>query len=113
MTDLSRTHMIYVSPGYEKVWGRSCASWYASMGDWSDALHPEDRDRVLEAALARQVSGEYDEEFRIVRPDGSVRWIHDRSFPVRNEAEKVYRIAGIAQDITNRKRLEQEIIEMS
>ncbi len=65
-----------------------------------EAIHSEDRDRVLEAALTKQVSGDYDEKYRIVRPDGSIRWIRDRAFPVSDEAGSVYRIAGIAEDIT-------------
>jgi PAS domain S-box-containing protein len=113
MTDASRSQMIYVSLGYEKIWGRTCASLYASSREWFDAIHPEDRDRVLEVVLTRQKSGDYDEEYRIVRPEGSIRWIHDRAFPVRNEAGEVYRIAGIAEDITERKRLEKEVIEIS
>ena len=113
MTDSNRGRMIYVSPGYEKIWGRSCASLYASPDCWRAAIHLEDRNRILEAALSSQASGDYDEEYRIVRPDGSICWIHDRAFPIRNDAGKVYRIAGIAEDITERKRLEQEVIEMS
>ena len=70
---------------------------------WLEAIHSEDRDRVLEAALTKQVSGEYDEKYRIVRPDGSIRWIRDRAFPVKNEAGNVYRIAGIAEDITGQR----------
>ena len=113
MTDPGKTRMIYVSPGYEKVWGRSCASLYESPAAWLDAVHPEDLRRIMEAALTTQAEGDYDEEFRIVRPDGTIRWIHDRAFPVRDQAGEVYRIAGIAEDITERKRLEQEVIEMS
>jgi PAS domain S-box-containing protein len=113
MTDLHKTRMVYVSPGYEKVWGRSCASLYDSPGTWLEAVHPEDRQRVADSAMTNQISGEYDEEFRIVHPDGTIRWIHDRAFPVRDTSGEVYRIAGIAEDITERKRLEQAVIEMS
>lgn len=113
MTDPAKTRMIYVSPGYDKVWGRSGASLYESPSAWLDSVHPEDRNRITDAALTAQISGNYDEEFRIVRPDGTIRWIHDRAFPVRDQAGEVYRIAGIAEDITERKRLEQEVIEMS
>jgi PAS domain S-box-containing protein len=113
MTDPGKTRMIYVSPGYEKVWGRSCASLYESPAAWLESVHPEDRDRITDAAMTTQTCGEYDEEYRISRPDGAIRWIHDRAFPVRDDAGEVYRIAGIAEDITERKRLEQEVIEMS
>ncbi len=113
MTDVSKNQMIYVSPGYEKIWGRTCSSLYTSAGDWCEAIHAEDRNRVTEAALSRQVTGEYDEKYRIVTPEGVIHWIHDRAFPIRNELGEVYRIAGIAEDITESKKLEQEVIEMS
>ncbi len=106
MTDLEKGVMVYVSPAYESVWGRSCESLYASPQDWSDALHPEDRARVLEAATTRQAVGTYDEEYRIVRPDGTVRWIHDKAFPVRDEGGRVVRVAGVAEDVTARRELE-------
>jgi PAS domain S-box-containing protein len=113
MSDLHKQQVIYVSAGYEKIWGRSCASLYASARDWIDAIHPEDRDRVFNSAMTRQASGDYDEEYRILRPDGSIRWIRDRAFPVRAERGEVDHIAGIAEDITDRKRLEKEVIEIS
>ncbi|HLC21959.1 MAG TPA: PAS domain S-box protein, partial [Candidatus Methylomirabilis sp.] len=107
MTDPDKGQMLYVSPGYETIWGRTCESLYQSPLTWVDTIHPEDRDRVLAAALAKQALGEYDEEYRIVRPDGAMRWIRDRAFPVRDQTGEVHRIAGIAEDITERKRAEE------
>jgi PAS domain S-box-containing protein len=107
MTDVAKNQMIYISPAYETIWGRTCASVYASPHNWLDAIHPEDRERVAQSALNNQTTGTYDEAYRIVRPDGTIRWIHDRGFPVRNKAGKVYRIAGVAQDITERKQAEE------
>jgi len=109
VTDAQKNQMVYISPGYEQIWGRTCESLYAAPDDWMKAIHDEDRDRVRRAALTKQPSGEYDEEYRIVRPDGSIRWIHDRAFPVRGDDGNVYRIAGIAEDITERKREEAEV----
>ena len=103
LTNPEKTKIHYVSPGYEAIWGRSCESLYVSPRTWLEAIHSEDRDRVLEAALTKQVNGEYDEKYRIVRPDGSIRWIRDRAFPVKDEAGSVYRIAGIAEDITGQR----------
>lgn len=107
LSNPEKTRIIYVSPGYEDIWGRTCASLYASPRSWLDAIHPEDRNRVLTAATTKQVSGQYAEEYRIVRPDGSIRWILDRAFPIRDASGQVYRIAGIAEDITERKRAER------
>ncbi|MGH7252024.1 MAG: PAS domain S-box protein [Nitrospiraceae bacterium] len=103
MTDPEKTRIIYISPGYEQIWGRTCQSLYTEPRSWLDAIHPDDRTRVREAALTRQASGDYDEEYRVVRPDGSTRWIHDQAFPVRDESGKTYRVTGIAEDITERK----------
>src|SRR5262249_4486288 len=69
------------------------------------------RERVVEAATTRQISGQYDEVYRIVRPDGLIRWIQDRAFPIRDEAGTVYRIVGIAEDITDRKQAEEALRE--
>ncbi len=99
LRDPDMTQTLYVSPGYEKIWGCSCDSLYASPRSWLEAIHPEDRDRV-DHALATQGTGGYSEKYRIRRPDGSIRWIWDRAFPLRDEAGTVYRIAQLAEDIT-------------
>ncbi|TMH00289.1 MAG: PAS domain S-box protein, partial [Betaproteobacteria bacterium] len=109
LTDPFKSEMLYISAAYEKIWGRSCQALYASPRDWVEAIHPEDRQRVLDAAIAKQARGDYDEEYRIVRPDGSMRWIRDRAFPVSDSEGRVYRIAGVAEDITERKRAADKI----
>ncbi|MEO6246757.1 MAG: response regulator [Opitutaceae bacterium] len=110
MTDVTKNQMLYVSPGYETIWGRTCASLYAASESWIESIHPEDRARVLEAAGAKQVLGTYDEIYRVVRPDGSVRWIHDKAFPVKNADGTVTRVVGVADDITERKQLEEQFL---
>jgi len=109
MTDVETNQMLYVSPGYERVWGRSVKALYASPKDWVEAIHPEDRPRVLAAALTKQRRGDYREEYRIVRPEGTVRWIRDQAFPIRNDQGKIYRVAGVAEDITERKAAESRL----
>ena len=113
MTDAVEGQILYISPGYEEIWGRPCERLYESARAWYDAIHPEDRDRILEADMNLRKRGGYDEEYRIERPDGTIRWVRDRAFPVRNEAGRVQRIAGIAEDITERKLLEKEVIEIN
>ncbi len=108
ITDAARGQMLYVSPAYEKIWGRTCESLYQSPQSWLDAVHPEDRERVLQAAMIKQERGDYDEIYRIIHRDGSVRWIHDRAFPVRNAAGKLERTVGTAEDVTERKQLEEQ-----
>lgn len=102
-TDVDKQQILYVSPGYEAIWGRSVQSLYTAPNTWIDAIHPEDRERVHKAALTKQTAGAYDEEYRILRPDGSTRWIRDRAFPVRNDVGIVYRVVGLARDVTERK----------
>ncbi|MFN2454112.1 MAG: PAS domain S-box protein [Pyrinomonadaceae bacterium] len=109
MSEPDKTRIIYISPGYEKIWGRTCESLYASPRSWLETIYPDDRERVSEAAMTKQLQGSYDEEYRIVRPDGTIQWIHDRAFPVHDESGRVYRIAGIADDITQRKEVEANI----
>ena len=109
MTDPGKNRTFYISPAYEEVWGRTCESLYASPRSWIDALYPDDRERVLQAALTRQISGQYDEMYRITRPDGTIRWIHDRAFPVRDESGKISQVVGVAEDITVRKLAETNL----
>lgn len=106
VSDHAKNQILYISPGYETIWGRSVESLYAFPRSWIEAIHSEDRERVLNASLTKQISGEYDEEYRIVRPDGTIRWIRDRAFPVRGAADEATQIVGIAQDMTRTKELE-------
>ena len=110
--DLDRKKILYVSPAYLTVWGRRCETMYQSPTAWHDSLHPADREHVL-AAQAAQTSGNYNETYRILRPDGSVRWIHDRAFPVRDPLGKIYRIVGVAKDITERRAAEDKLKEQA
>jgi PAS domain S-box-containing protein len=105
-----RNQRIYISSAYEEIWGRTCQSWYEEPLSLLEVIHPDDRDRVV-AALETMKLEEHDHEYRIVRSDGTIRWIRDRSFPVRDAQGRVYRIAGIAEDITSRKLAEAEIAQ--
>ncbi|MGK7941295.1 MAG: EAL domain-containing protein [Crocosphaera sp.] len=106
------TNMDYVSPAFETIWGHTCESLYHNPWLWIEAIHPDDRQRVETSFKQNAIEGSFNEEYRVVRPDGSIRWIHDRGFPVYNGNGKVYRIAGIAEDITKRK-LTQEALRES
>lgn len=110
MTDTDHQRTLYVSPGFERIWGRSCGELYARPRLWGEAIVPEDRARILLAIRTKELRGEFDEEYRIQRPDGTVRWVRDRAFPIRNEAGEIYRVAGVARDITDRKQLEEQFL---
>jgi two-component system cell cycle sensor histidine kinase/response regulator CckA len=108
MTDVAKNQMIYISPGYEKIWGRCPDELYHAPQLWLEAVHFEDRERIKAAMVTKQATGAYDEEYRIQRPDGTLRWVRDRAFPVRDTEGKVYRIVGIAEDITRHRELEEQ-----
>jgi PAS domain S-box-containing protein len=103
VSDAESNQILYVSPVHEEIWRRSLQELYGSNGSWIDTIHPDDRERVLKAALEDQTKVKYDQQYRILRPDGEIRWIRDRAFPILNTRQKIYRIAGIAEDITSRK----------
>ncbi len=109
ISSLDNRQLLYVSPAYEEIWGRTCQSLYQQPLSWLEAVCPQDRDalKVLNKSLRRGCASQ--QEFRIALPDGSIRWIWNRAFPIRNESGEIYRIAGIAEDITDRKHAEAEL----
>lgn len=110
IADVASGRILYVSPAYEQVWGRTCASLYQDGRSFLDAVHPDDRARIA-AAYEKQRSclAAFHEEYRIVRPDGANRWILGRSFPVTDDTGQVYRFVGIAEDLTGRRQAEEEL----
>jgi PAS domain S-box-containing protein len=101
--------ILYASPAYEKIFGAPGRELYDDPDAFLKRIDPEDLPRIIES-LPRVRQGGYDETFRMVRPDGAVRVIRSRAFPVRNEAGEVYRVAGIAGDITEAKQVEEELL---
>jgi PAS domain S-box-containing protein len=102
---------IYVSPAYEEVWGRTCESLYRDPMSFTDAMHPDDLEES-HLWFARQIAGELiDSEYRIRTPDGQEKWIRDRAFPIRDRAGQLVRVVGIAEEITERKRYQEELIQ--
>ena len=108
MMPISLDGVLYVSPAYKVIWGRTCKSLYKDPGSWLDAIVDGDR-KVVESAYRGVATGEFHGEYRIRRPDGSARWIRNHAFPVRNAGGEVYRVAGFARDITPQKRAEQAL----
>ncbi|HET9403489.1 MAG TPA: EAL domain-containing protein, partial [Burkholderiales bacterium] len=112
ITDVEQHEAIYVSPAWEEITGRPLDQIHRNARSWLDSVHEEDRARVKNARKSA-TGGGYDESFRIVRPDGSVRWVHDRAFPVQDDTGAVYRIAGIAEDVTERKLAETQLMQLA
>ena len=103
--------LLYISPAYEQIWERSCASVYAEPMSWAQAIHPDDLPGAL-AAFDRQLEGHVvDSAYRIRTPNGREKWLRDRAFPVRDAAGNLIRVAGLVEEITEQKRYEQELIQ--
>ncbi len=103
--------MLYVSPAYERVWGRTCESVYRNPTSWLEAVHPDDREQARSACPRGRCRESFsNREYRIRTPDGREKWIRDRAFPIRDQAGQLIRVVGIAEDITERKRYEEELI---
>ncbi|HLL71820.1 MAG TPA: PAS domain S-box protein [Pyrinomonadaceae bacterium] len=111
--DIKEGRVTYANPAYENIWGDTRENLYRDEHAFLKILHPEDREQML-GVIRRQHAGERTEkEYRIVRHDGEVRWIHDRAFPVRDEQGRIARIVGIAEDITARKTGEKALREQT
>jgi PAS domain S-box-containing protein len=106
ITDPVGDRLVYVSPGFEAIWGRPVAEVQGSRGAFLRTVHPDDQARVV-ATVDRVRREAYEEDYRILRPDGEVRWIRDRGFAVTDGNGEIYRIVGIAEDITERKHAEE------
>ncbi len=112
MIDAGSSSVLYVSPAYERVWGHAREKLSAAPQPFLEAVHPDDRQRVDSAFENLRSRGTSDEKFRILRPNGSVRWIWNRAFPIHDASGATYRYAGIAQDITEHT-LAQEALQKS
>jgi diguanylate cyclase (GGDEF)-like protein/PAS domain S-box-containing protein len=113
LVDPAESQMLYISPAYEKVWGRSCESLYANPMSWIDAVHPDDQARAWAASDEREAHGRFDVQYRILRPDGEVRWVWARGFPILDETGQLYRVAGVAEDITERVEQQNKIARLT
>jgi PAS domain S-box-containing protein len=107
ISDYQKQQVIYVSHAYEKIWQRPREDVYHNCGNSFNAVHPSDRPLVAAAMNQQRETGQSDTIYRIIRPDGSIRWIRDRAFPIKTERGEIFRIAGIAEDITEQQQIEE------
>jgi len=101
----------YISPAYDEIWGRPRHELYGRPEAWMESVHPNDRERVSAFYVRCMQGTQAGMEYRVVRPDGTVRWIDARAFPVHDEAGKLIRVVGFAEDITARTQKEQALSE--
>ena len=111
MCNPTGSEVLYVSPAYEQVWGRTCENCGRNPMDWMEAIEAEDREQA-HAVFLKQLAGEHVESvYRIRTPRGELKWIRDRAFPVGDPAGRIVRVVGIAEDITERKQVEASLRE--
>ena len=103
MLDPVADQLLYVSPAYHRLWGDSATLPQPGPGHWAGRIHPDD-EAAVEAAYRALASGSpYEIEYRIVRPNGTTRWVAERTFAVRDSRDAIYRLAGVVNDISERK----------
>ncbi|HZM04824.1 MAG TPA: response regulator [Candidatus Saccharimonadales bacterium] len=103
---------VYLSPAVEKIWGMTIDRFYQDPNAWLAAIHAEDQARVRQVweAFLQGHSSHFDVEYRVVRPDGSIRWVMDSGTPVMNESGEIIRLGGIVRDMTERKQIEMQAL---
>src|SRR3569832_86866 len=109
LTNADAKSMIYISPAYERIWGRSCKSLYDDPLSWLEGVYPADLPNIL--SQLRKNPSYFEAEYRLIRPDGAIRWIWTRTFPIKDQNGAICRHAGIAEDITGRKLAEEKLRE--
>ncbi len=104
--------LVYVSPAYEKIWGRTSQNLYDDPDSFIESIHPEDRERIMQTYLDENdiSNGRFDEQYRIIRTDGAIRWIWSRKYPIFDQNGNVIRLLGISDDITKIKETEESLI---
>jgi diguanylate cyclase (GGDEF)-like protein/PAS domain S-box-containing protein len=111
LVDAASHDILYISPAYERIWGRSGADLTASAQLWLQDIHPDDRVLVAEMYEAGLRTGRFEVEYRIIRPDGATRWIAMKGIPVTDEVGGLVRIAGVIEDITQRRHAAQALLD--
>ncbi|MEB3356834.1 MAG: PAS domain S-box protein [Synechococcales bacterium] len=99
----------YISPAYERLWGLNAQDVLNSHRAWTDLVHPNDQEATERAFQEKALLGEFDQEYRVILPDGRVRWVRDRCFPIADASGQIYRLTGLAEDITDRKQQNQAL----
>ncbi|MBN2389656.1 MAG: PAS domain S-box protein, partial [Anaerolineae bacterium] len=109
LRDTRTLEMLYVNPAYEEIWGQTCESLIAEPTSFEQAIHPDDKERIFETIQKQYQGIFFNQEYRIIRPDGDVRWVWGRTFPIKDDTGEVYRVLAVAEDITERKQMAEAL----
>jgi diguanylate cyclase (GGDEF)-like protein/PAS domain S-box-containing protein len=113
MFDTAQSSILYLNPGFARLTGHPMPEYGSDVSSLLVAVHEADRERVAREWNRSAAVGQYDVEYRIVRADGAERWVHDRAFPVRNAQGEVHRVAGITEDITERRHAQERMLHLA
>jgi diguanylate cyclase (GGDEF)-like protein/PAS domain S-box-containing protein len=111
--DCATDRVLYVSPKTSEIYGSAAKDFLERGNRWIDAIHPEDKPAVLEAWKRLRSGGDFDLEYRIVRPDGAIRWINDRAYLIRDASGEPERIDRLARDVTSQVEHRQRVARLS
>ena len=109
LRDTRTLEVLYVNPAYEEIWGQKCESLIAEPTSFAQAIHPDDKERIFKAIQNQYQGTFFNQEYRIIRPDGDIRWVWGRTFPIKNDVGEVYRVLAVAEDITERKQMAEAL----
>ena len=113
ITDWNEQKVLFINHAYEEIWGRSIKDIYEKPEDWIDGIYPDDRERISGAFANIVMSGHCDEECRVVKPDGSIKLVRFRGYPICSPDGQVRHVVGIAEDISERRRGESQLKTLS
>jgi PAS domain S-box-containing protein len=113
VSDPRNSTLVYINPAFERIWGRPRTALYQNVHLWQEAIVPEERGRVTASYSERAMKGSYDETYRIKRPDGSLRWVRDRGWPVHDETDQFEYVVGIAEDITQMRQAQDALASLN
>lgn len=109
LADAVEPRLLYVSPTYDQIWGRDHQRLYTHFDEFFESIHPDDREQVRAATSHCVREERFETEYRVVRPDGDVRWVRDRGFLIRGPQGEPHQLVGFAEDITDRKQAEETL----
>jgi PAS domain S-box-containing protein len=109
MASADGAEMLYVSPGFERIWGRPVSFVHEQPGSWLETVHPEDREQLTQLLFHAEPNQTWEIEYRILCPDGSERWIRDRGMAIADRQGQIVRLTGVAEDISERKKADERL----